>query len=286
MRRYRRLSPRPFHRIDLSYPRLKLIHECPFIFTVPNFLSGNECDALRTKAAQSLAPQTFDNVGGGQRSSLGAIARNEEVPTLRAKLARLANVAESQLQPLKISRYTCGERFDVHTDAWRGDLLGAPPDRGDLWADVSRGEYGVQGAPISGINRMVTIFVYLTTCAQGGRTRWRWTEYDIHCPSGARLGRKFYESPGPGHGRTDVVNGAGAEVSIRPEAGTAVVHFPAVVAASGGFTDYNAYHESEAAVDEKWVVQQFIWTHGNLDWARVLDAENLEPQKRLSSTTL
>ena len=198
-----------------------------------------------------MAPQTFDNVAGGVRSSQGAVARNEEVPELRARLAKLANVTESQLQPLKISRYSAGDRFDIHTDAWRGDLFGAPPDPDDLWADHARGEYGVRGAPISGVNRMATIFVYLNTCGRGGRTRWRWTDYDATCPSGARLGRAFYDAPGPGHGRTDVVHGAGVEVSIPPVEGTAVVHFPSVVASAGGFTDFNAYHESEAAVDEK-----------------------------------
>ena len=112
------------------------------------------------------------------------------------------------------------------------------------------------------------------------------TRYDDACPNGARLGERFYDSPGPGHGRTDVERGAGPEVCVAPKEGTAVVHFPAVTAADGGYTDYNAYHQAEPAVDEKWILQQFIWSHGNLDWTRVLDAENLEPKQRLSSSTL
>ncbi len=44
------------------------------------------------------------------------------------------------------------------------------------------------------------------------------------------------------------------------------VHFPACAAAAGGWTDYNAFHEAEPAVDEKWVLQAFVWSHERLHW--------------------
>ena len=97
--------------------------------------------------------------------------------------------------------------------------------------------HGVPGAPIPGVNRMVTIFIYLNDVKRGGRTRWRWLQHD----AGRRGSRDdFYERPGPGSGRTDVERGAGPEVSVAPEEGLAVVHFPSTTASSGGFTDYNA----------------------------------------------
>ena len=43
---------------------------------------------------------------------------------------------------------------------------------------------------------------------------------------------------------------------------------------------------AEAAVDEKWVAQQFIWSHPMLDWRRVLEEENWEPRARLSDDTI
>ena len=55
---------------------------------------------------------------------------------------------------------------------------------------------------------------------------------------------------------------------------------------AGGYTDYNAYHEAEAAVDEKWVAQQFIWSHPRLDWRRILEKENWEPSGRRSDDTI
>ena len=48
----------------------------------------------------------------------------------------------------------------------------------------------------------------------------------------------------------------------------------------------DTWQESEAAGDEKWVAQQFVWSHPNLDFRRVLDDENHEPPTRLSEETL
>ena len=97
----------------------------------------------------------------------------------------------------------------------------------------------------------MTVFVYLNTVAAGGggETRWRWTDYDAR--RGGKRGAAFYgaDPPPPGHGATSVDEGSWKPtgppggVAVRPTAGTAVVHFPATVPASGGVTDYNAYHE-------------------------------------------
>ena len=35
-----------FHKINLAYPKLQLIHERPYIFLVRDFLAPHECDAL------------------------------------------------------------------------------------------------------------------------------------------------------------------------------------------------------------------------------------------------
>lgn len=48
---------------------------------------------------------------------MGVIATDEEVPNLRAKIAKLAGQDLSQLQHTKISRYTQGQTFSLHTDS-------------------------------------------------------------------------------------------------------------------------------------------------------------------------
>ena len=274
---------RLFQPIDLHWPELQLVHEKPFIFLVPGFFSPAECAALRAKAAlsSSMRQQGFDNTDArvtGARTSSGCTLRNDEVSGLRRRIARLTNLSEDHMQPLKVSRYRAGQRFDMHTDAWRGDLRGRRPARGDWWADRQRARRGVPGAAIPGVNRIVTVFVYLNSVLRGGRTRWRWLDYDARAGGGA--GRAFYEAPRPGTGRTDMERGSGPELSVSPEEGLAVVHFPSTLPAFGGVTDYNVWHEGEAAQDEKWVAQQFIWSHPGLDWRRVLDRENWEPEER------
>ena len=243
---------------------------------------------MRDKALRlPLTPQTFDTAQGrGQRTSTGCVMRNEEVPTLRERFANLVGVALSQLQPMKISRYRRGDRFDIHTDAIRGDLRDEQPTVDDWWADRQRSVRGVVGAPFAGCNRVATLFVYLNSVSHGGRTRWRWTDHDAAV--GGSLGATFYDTPRVGAGRTDPRAGSGREVSVAPVEGMGVVHFPSLTAAHGGLTDYNAYHEAEPPVEppEKWVLQSFIWSHPRLDFTRVLEPENWEPRSRLSDDVI
>ena len=83
-----------------------------------------------------------------------------------------------------------------------------------------------------------------------------------------------------------LTRGPRGPLCIAPRAGMAVVHFPSTLPAFGGVTDYNVWHEGEAAQDEKWVAQQFIWSHPGLDWRRVLDRENWEPEERRCAVCL
>ena len=207
----------PFHALPAaSLARLRVLSERPPILTAPDLLSSDECALLLQKAQRGATPlrrQSFDAPDGshGERTSTGCVVRNDEVPTLRARFAALAGVHQSQLQPLKLSRYGRDERFDMHTDAIRGDLRGEAPSPDDWWADGPRGKHGVPGAPFTGCNRILTIFVYLRSVARGGRTRWRWTEHDEAV--GGSVGSSWYDAPRPGSGRTDVLRGSGTEVS-------------------------------------------------------------------------
>eukprot|EP00966_Prymnesium_polylepis_P313257 7238448-Prymnesium_polylepis.1 len=64
----------------------------------------------------------------GDRTSVSVVTRNDEVPGLRRRLANLARVQLSQMQPLKVTRYDEGGVFRRHTDCTvalgRGDIDG------------------------------------------------------------------------------------------------------------------------------------------------------------------
>ena len=131
----------PFHTLPAATCNsMRVLRERPPICLLPDLLSADECQRLIAKAeASEMARQTFDDsTTSGLRTSSGCVLRNEEVPTLRERFARFAGVALSQLQPLKVSRYAPGERFDAHTDAIRGDARGAPPRADDYWDDLGR----------------------------------------------------------------------------------------------------------------------------------------------------
>ena len=121
----------------------------------------------------------------------------------------------------------------------------------DYYADEARVTRGTRTCPFPGANRFITVFVYLNSCASGGRTRWRWIDSK----------RDFYVEPRPAPMACTELAPDVAQVAVRPERGMAVVHFPSTVPEAGGYTDRNASHESEAADDTKWVCQQFIWSH-------------------------
>jgi hypothetical protein len=135
-----------FHKINMNYPGLQLIHEEPFVFLINNLLTEHECTRLREKATNGtpLRPQ----IGGGSvvRTSSGVVCLNEEVPSIRTKMMDLIRVADSrQLQPLKVSKYQPGQTFSKHTDAWPTD--GAPIQQGwveaeDFFGDELRGTEG------------------------------------------------------------------------------------------------------------------------------------------------
>ena len=93
----------PFHALpSASLARLRVLNERPPILLAPDLLSADECARLRDKAlVASLERQTFDTAqGSGSRTSAGCVMRNEEVPSLRQRIATLVGVALSQLQPL------------------------------------------------------------------------------------------------------------------------------------------------------------------------------------------
>ena len=108
-----------FHAIDTTFPGLQLVSDEPYIFIVPNFLNKDEAAELVEKMEQSTSqesPSSEKLLKLGDRTSSSVIPRNDEVPGIRSRIARLANVSPKQMQPLKITRYDEGGVFKRHTD--------------------------------------------------------------------------------------------------------------------------------------------------------------------------
>ena len=236
-----------FHQINLQYPGLRLVSEEPYIFAIDHFFSDHECDRLIEKMEHSVERQSASSdklLEAGERTSLSVIPRNDEVAGLRRRLAELANVQLSQLQPLKVTRYDEGGVFLRHTDCTvtlaRDEIDGGARD------------------PARFPNRFCTVLVYLNDVTRGGRTCWRWRDADPAFYRRLRPLRRLLPAR-PFEGCT---GHSAASLCIAPRKGMAVLHFPCT-SASARYPlscDPNAEHESEATLDRKYVCQQFIWS--------------------------
>merc|ERR1711972_419526 len=87
-----------------------------------------------------------------------------------------------------------------------------------------------------------------------------------------------------------------SQLDIAPRAGMAVVHFPTTCLACNCVPDCRTMHESEAAVDTKFIVQQFVWpvpidpdtaSHEDVRalWATLLGSQSWEDGSAQSPST-
>ena len=151
----------------------------------------------------------------GKRKSSGMQLHNEEVPRFRARIANLTGQHMDQLQPLKISRYERGDRFGAHSDAMPKGSVGA--DRTDFYGDRERKTRGVKAVPHPGGNRFMTVFVYLSDVARGGRTRWRNCGAKMRQPQASvRRKERFLRQQGRRSSRWLRGGGGGGESQTAP----------------------------------------------------------------------
>lgn len=308
-----------FKRINTDYPGLQLIHEEPYIFIVNNFLTDNECDRLIQKTIQtdnsgssissgsctptndgeevvattttSLRPQ----IGGGSviRTSNGVVCENEEVPTVRKKMTDLTNVSDCrQLQHLKISRYTEGEEFSKHTDAWPTE--GAPVGTGwvnevDFFGDRKRpiqGCWSSRNKPSH--NNYMTCLVYLNDIPQGMGGSTTFPNIGLHT---GMDGCNFYQNPSPmdstirqdDGSEWDWNFGHHQSVTVHPTKGMALLHFCSLLPEYGGICDGNTFHRADPPEygQEKFVTQQFFASCPYWDVP-----EDSQPVGRISNDTI
>jgi len=135
-----------------------------------------------------------------------------------------------------------------------------PPHLPLLLAGVD--EDGVQD-PCSWPSRFCTLFLYLNDVDAGGRTCFRWLDGSGSMPGDGIFSESLASLPssssGAGGASGSTAPPLSNELSIVPRTGLAIVHFPSTRLEFGCIPDPRTMHESEVAVDDKWIVQQFIW---------------------------
>ncbi|EOD04481.1 hypothetical protein EMIHUDRAFT_453825 [Emiliania huxleyi CCMP1516] len=250
------LSQETFHRINVAFPGVRLLHERPYIFAVDDFATAEECLALiRLFNDENAQPSATAPCQEELRTSSSVFPSLDAILWLRQRIAAATNVTDAQLEPTKISRYLCGEYFRKHTDA---SFLNEK-----LWAFAARlagvDDEGVQ-EPCGWPSRFCTLFLYLSDSQEGGRTRFRWLDGAAFRPLDAQRSLDGAASEPLTGGAEAAAARAQRELSLTPRAGTAVIHFPTTSLASGCVPDPRTMHESEPAGEAtKYILQQFIW---------------------------
>ena len=307
----RYLTQTLFHHINMRFPGLQLICEEPFIFLVHNFLSPEECHELIrafnvADGSETTKPSATAPEQQSLRNSTSHFPQKEDIGWLRERMASLTNVRPSQLEPTKVTRYTEDEYFRKHTDAsFLNEKLFAYSAR---LAGVN--EDGLQD-PCGWPSRFCTCFLYLNDCAAGGRTRFGWLDGSNSIPGSGIFSQSMdaataatatcdgLVSSNASAGSTAHSPGSGTtaagerDLSIAPREGMAVIHFPTTTLEAGGcIPDPRTMHESEAAIDTKYIVQQFIWpcaidagaceddsVHEDVrkEWAAIMQAGSASP---------
>lgn len=266
-----------FCKLNTSYPGLQLIHEKPYIFIVNNFLNQAECNKMLAKVGANMAP-SVRSTNTIVRTSTTAIAENSELPEFRDRVGNLTNQRQDQLQYTKITRYEKGQMFGEHLDASAHNDSDVFNNRGkpsqDYYGDriiAEKGMWTTFNKPC--VNRFCTVFVYLNTCERGGATTFTWMGKHL-----GENGGDWYEKP-ISYSTTAAKGKAEPKLSIRPEMGMAVIHFPCTAPHAGGYVDFNTTHAGEEAIDEKYIVQQFIYS----DRYQLSSTSKDHPKGRLSA---
>mmetsp|Transcript_3089 Transcript_3089/g.9434 ORF Transcript_3089/g.9434 Transcript_3089/m.9434 type:complete len:265 (-) Transcript_3089:99-893(-) len=142
--------------LNPQYPGLAAIHVRPPIFTVENFLSAQECDAMIAAARRHMTPAPVVGPGNGEvsvsRTSSTCYLAREDLPSVVTKVCALTGKPVEHLELPQVGRYRNGEFYKPHYDAFDT----ASPD-GRRFAR-------------NGGQRVATVLVYLNDVHNGGAT--------------------------------------------------------------------------------------------------------------------
>jgi prolyl 4-hydroxylase len=145
-----------YNGVNPSYPNLRVLHQNPPIFAIPNFLTPTECDFLISISQDCLASAPVVGMGAGEltpsRTSSTCYLAREDLPEYLNKVSILTGKPVSHCELPQVGRYFPAQQYMQHFDAF----------------DLSN-EDGRRFASNGG-QRTVTVLTYLNDVEEGGHT--------------------------------------------------------------------------------------------------------------------
>ena len=225
------LDDKTHHFINKTFPGLRAIHKTPWIFEVDNFLSKAECAVLIKASAPHLCKAP---VGDKSKEDSDGQVVDDEYRRCRTQQFDDLPIPAKTVDFLRkriTSLISCSESHLEVTQITKyssGDFFAAHEDG---FARCYRRHAEAQ-APGQHSNRIATVIVYLNDVQHGGETRFTQTE---------------------------------PVIDVAPKLGKAVVFFPARLpsaATDPGGLAANVEHEALTVLaGEKWIAQQWVWSH-------------------------
>ncbi|KAA0167723.1 hypothetical protein FNF31_00658 [Cafeteria roenbergensis] len=138
-----------------DYPGVTKVHDLPPIYTVDDFLTGEECDRLMELGTPGLKRSIVVDGSEGKtsaptRTSSSTFLRKSGTVWLAEKIAALTGKPSPTQEPAQVCRYLHGQRYASHFDAF--DLTNEPG----------------RACARTGGQRVATVLIYLNTVEDGG----------------------------------------------------------------------------------------------------------------------
>jgi hypothetical protein len=252
--------------INLDYPGLQIVFESPTsgapVFLIPKFLSDKECDRFVQRCSpEALKASATGDQTAFRRSKHVNIVK-EETTGFHARVAELTNRRVANMEEVKVISYQKGGKFDVHMDTYGYDTAA-------FWMGLT----SLDGGSLPDhTNRELTLFVYLNTVTHGGETAFYGPDYKnsalvetfrIRPTKG--LGVLFYTSLQPPSGQLPPdLSAFDFQENHTPGSMPGVPYFWSV-------RDYYSLHAGLPAIDEKYILTQWIWPPN-------VDRDAIDPQ--------
>lgn len=223
--------------IDLDFPGLRIVNFDPAVFTVEGFMTPEECASWQQHAVESGCLQQ-SKIGGGNAAAAagGGVnaygSRRTSSSLLMDPPTQAKSAGLTALMQLMQAR---GHKLLAHLDSARSwGPPGKLPAGGQYCYESPQVARYLPGqhflshedafpallATANGFQRHATLLLYLNDVQQGGATH-----FD-------HLG-----------------------ISVQPRQGMALLFFPSY---ANGTADPRSLHTAQDAVDEKWVMQQWV----------------------------